>query len=74
MGVETATLRYLYPQKLLDIDKGFGLVKRYFIIDQQIAWHFVHYSEYLYRHPSFLFKSNNYPFLIQGSQPITIKG
>ena len=46
--------------------------KIYFIIDQQIARHFVHYSECLDNPPSLLSNSNS--FLLQGSQPITIKG
>ena len=37
-------------------------IKRYFIIDQQIACHFVHYSECLYQPPSHLCNSNNQPF------------
>ena len=47
--------------------------KRYFIIDQQIV--FVHCSACLY-HPLFPFMQLKYLtlFLLQGSQPITIKG
>ena len=40
----------------------FSNKKRYFIIDQQIARHFVHYSEYHYNPPSLLCNSNNKPF------------
>ena len=37
--------------------------KRYSIIDQQIARHFVHYTECLYHHPSLLYNSYNSHFL-----------
>ena len=40
-----------------------GLKKRHFIIDQQIAWHFVHYSECLYHLPSLLSTQITTPFL-----------
>ena len=46
--------------------------KRYFIIDQQIGLHLVQYNECLSTPHSLQCNSNN--FLIQGSQPITIKG
>ena len=39
-----------YAPKYLCVAVATRLVKRYFIIDQQIAWHFVHYSECLF-HP-----------------------
>ena len=35
---------------------------RYFIKDQQKAWNFVHYSQYLYHSPYLLCNSNNKPF------------
>ena len=38
------------------------LSKTYFIIDQQIARHFVHYSECIYHPPSLLCNSYNQPF------------
>ena len=48
--------------------------KRYFIIDQKIARHFVQYNESLSTFPFLLCNSNNKPFRsIQGSQLITIK-
>ena len=40
----------------------FSSNNRYFIIDQQIAGHFVHYSECLFHPPSLLCHSNNQPF------------
>ena len=46
--------------------------KRYIIIDQQIARHFMYLSEFLSNPLSHL--SNINPFLIQGPQPITING
>ena len=49
--------------------------KRYFIIDQQIASHFVHYSECLY-YPLPLYATQiiNHFLTSRISQPITIKG
>ena len=47
--------RKIWPWKFLE--------KRYLIIDQQIALHFVHCSECLYYPPSLLYNSNNQPFL-----------
>ena len=39
-----------------------GYRNRNFIIDQQIARHFVHFIKYLYQSPFLLCNSNNYPF------------
>ena len=44
---------------LTQIKLQITLYKRYFIIDQQIAWHFVPSSEYFLNHPSLLCNSNN---------------
>ena len=44
-------------------------MKIYFIIEQQIARHFVQYSEFLSNPPQIL-----KPFIIQRPHPITIKG
>ena len=47
--------------------------KRYYIIDQQIVQHFVHFSESLY-HPLPFYATKWLPlFLFQGSEQITIK-
>ena len=51
-----------------DVDQGRGyIIKIYFIIDQQIPRHFVHYSEYL-SIPLPLYATHRVnPFHIQGS-------
>ena len=49
------------------------LIKGYSMIDQQTVRHFVHYSKSLSNHSSFYATQLINPFLIQGSQPITIK-
>ena len=47
--------------KMVDMvyKKGKSCYKRYFIVVQQIARHFVHYRECLYHPPSLLCNSNN---------------
>jgi hypothetical protein len=62
---------YKLPLKTLILSP---IQQKIFHRDQQIARHFVHYSECLSNPPSHLSNSNNTPFLIQGSRPITIKG
>ena len=64
MLCECQTVLYLYL--------CFG--KRYFILDQQIARHFVQYSGCLYTPSPIMQLKKLTPFLLQGSQPITIKG
>ena len=48
--------------------------KRYLLVDQQIAQHFVHYSGCIYHHLPFYAIQIIHPYLFQGSQQITIKG
>ena len=49
--------------------------KRYFMIDQQIAQHYLHYSKCLYHPPSLVCDSNDKPIsYFQETQPIIKKG
>ena len=48
--------------------------KRYFMIDQQISRHFVLYSEYLYHPLPFYAIKIITLLLLQGTQPIKIRG
>ena len=71
--VDRITKGLCFCCKTLDLGQAFkqtkiGIGKGYFIIDQQIARHLVHYSECLYT-PVFLYNSINFTlFLLQGSE------
>ena len=60
-NLEADEKKYYKEQHKLNTWVAVGKNKRYFLIDQQLARHFVHYSEW-YTTPSLLCNSNNYPF------------
>ena len=76
------TIQYTLQLHLIDyLDTNQGerniklsWLKRYFIIDQQIVQHFLHYSKCLYHPLSSMQLKQLTLFLLQEYQPITLKG